>query len=1511
MIQHLGYTGHISNPPTPGVNPRPERIPTYPPTLPNNPSGPELDTYKLWWECDNVVTHILLARLHATVRAILPSDDDDDDTPRTSRTIYTVLRKSYSVHGHASGSALYAELRNLQCGSRVQEYVTRWRGGISQLRSAHHPFSIRDVIEVFLDRLPTSVPFQILRFKYMSQIDDVLTTDISFFFKITDEVLDIDSLHKKTTSSLNPTMRNPIPRPSVPPSLNQAPPSTTSTTATLPSVPTSRPARSSLTCINSNCRNIGHTIDRCFKPGGGLEGKRDEYLSNLNRVHAHLAQLTEIIEGNMDDLDTTLPDVQVSDTPDIIVDTTPAFSALTITPVTSTTPVDAIVNEDILFDMYSSSLLEFPYSFSAVSASLDLSFTSAFPIAFTVADFPYNSVLDSGCTHHIFRDRSLFWTYDPTQATQVKTANCGFLPTLARGSVRFRVTSGTRTVTFTLKDCLHAPDAPINLISVGALNEKGAVLTFAPDRTSVSFPPTHHALPDFSFDAITFRRLSFLNCDFVLPPSSPSVSLSPPSILDLPDSAYISVFPPPALTPDLWHRRFGHLGQAATRTLLTKDYATGLEYTGTFDHHHCIPCLIGKRPQLPYPNHSNRANPGELLHIDNCGPFPTLSTHKHSSFLVVLEDHSNFGHLGLLRKRNDAFVFYQETEAGIELTTGTRIRTVRMDGAPELCEGEMGKHIRGRGIALQITAPYAHPQNGKAERYIRTLEDNMQTLLADSGLPPSFWNWAVSTSQYLRNRLPTSVLPSGVTPFEAFRHSKPDLAHLRVWGCQCFVAIPPELRTKGGPRRYEATFVGYDDNRVGWYVRDLKGVFHFSRDVIFNELVPGRLSPSSRRDPPPTSTRANIDHLPEMEVVGPHPVRAWVRTVAGQAFADTIAARDARLRLRSPDTDEVSAFYSLAVILDFVSLNVYAGLPDAVPTWSLDSEASAALLEYSYLTHSDPNRYLRAPPKYDLMKPPDAYHEARSRPDAPIWQEAMDREMASLNARNAFEPADLPSGRHAIGVRWVFAYKYNPDGTIIRGKEKARLVAQGFSQRPEDFDDTYAPVAKMTSIRIILAYAATHDLEVMASDVKTAFLHCRLRKEIYCKQIPGYSLSDPKRVLRILVALYGLRQSAYEFYMLLLRCFTSLGMHRCEVDHAVFVGTWSSPPDPSIPSLPDNAPLFALIPVHVDDGLIVCNSLPLYSWIISELQKTIEIIDMGPASLYLGNRIIRDRPRRKLWLSQRSYCIELLRVWNLSNCTHASTPMANKPHLLEPAPNALPHVKDDDIKPLFQRLVGSLIYLAVCTRPDISYAAMALGQFNANPTRTHLVAAKRVLRYLAGTLDLALEFNFDGGALPATVSGFLRNCAFSDADWASDESDRKSISGYCFYFLNSLVSWSATKQKTISLSSTEAEYYSMTHAMKEALWIRLFLTLNSFPVPRPFPLISDNQSACALANNSSITSRSKHIDVRHHFIRDHISDGTFCTNWVPTADMPADIFTKPLPLPLFIKHRSSLGLLPI
>ena len=205
---------------------------------------------------------------------------------------------------------------------------------------------------------------------------------------------------------------------------------------------------------------------------------------------------------------------------------------------------------------------------------------------------------------------------------------------------------------------------------------------------------------------------------------------------------------------------------------------------------------------------------------------------------------------------------------------------------------------------------------------------------------------------------------------------------------------------------------------------------------------------------------------------------------------------------------------------------------------------------------------------------------------------------------------------------------------------------------------------------------------------------------------------------------------------------------------------------------------------------------------------------------------------------------------------------------------------------------------------------MALGQYNASPTRAHLLAAKGVLHYLAGTADLSLEYGMEQSVISSPVHGLAQCCALTDADWASDEKDRRSISGYCFYFLNSLVSWSAVKQKSVSLSSTESEYYAMTHAMKEALWIRLFLTIHQFPVPRPFPLLCDNQSAITLVQSKAISSHSKHIDVRYHFIHNHISDGSFSTTWIPTSDMTADILTKPLLSNLFLQHRQSLGLVP-
>lgn len=342
---------------------------------------------------------------------------------------------------------------------------------------------------------------------------------------------------------------------------------------------------------------------------------------------------------------------------------------------------------------------------------------------------------------------------------------------------------------------------------------------------------------------------------------------------------------------------------------------------------------------------------------------------------------------------------------------------------------------------------------------------------------------------------------------------------------------------------------------------------------------------------------------------------------------------------------------------------------------------------------------------------------------------------------------------------------------------------------------------------------------------------------------------------------------------------------------------------------PLGMPLFLIIPIHVDDGLAISNSIPLYKWFVQEISKSIKFISLGPVinTRYLGQRIVCDRCNRTIQLSQSDLILELLEDWGLHDSKTLNIPLHHNPRNLPPCPpNACRDIPlaDDKILISYQHLVGSLTYLAICTRPDVAYAAMALGQFNSSPTRSHLACAKGVLRYLARTVHLCLQFP----SMPSAPVPLPPMHGFSDADWASDEKDRKSISGYCFYFFNSLDSWSSRKQRTIATSSMESEYYALTNAIKEGIWIKLFLSLTTLPSPTPLPLFCDNQSTCTIADTDVISSRTKHINVHHYFIRQHLLDGSFVTTWIPTSSMTADFFTKPLSSTLFLCHREDLGL---
>jgi hypothetical protein len=511
----------------------------------------------------------------------------------------------------------------------------------------------------------------------------------------------------------------------------------------------------------SNCGRKGHLVPTCFEPGGGMEGRRADFKRDRNKVVAML----------LADLDDSLASAETEpQTPPMAsnIDSLPADTlddhVLIPTMANLSVSTTLLAQNDILHrDIYElcEPLKPPPFAFHNTS---ELNHT-----AYLSLGGRFNSCLDSGCTDHIITDRRLFQTYDTSGAVEIGTANCGSLSAKASGDVSFRVPFRDRFVIFTLRGCLHAPDAPLHLLSVGALNERGLKVTFntfgAP--TILSYPATDPELPGFSMSAEVIRRLSFLKLDFILP-SDVVKSRAFPAL----------TFPKNKLTSSTWHRRFGHLGMDATREALTKDYVSGIQYTGPFPQEHCIACIIGKSPQHSYSHNGHRASKvGELLHMDLCGPYPVQTPDGKRYFFVILDDHSNWGFTHLLRLKNDAYTSYCHTEAFLLRSFGTLVLTVRLDGALELCKGVLGQHFTKQGIVIQQTAPYAHQQAGKIERYVRTIEEGGQTLLADSGLPMSFWGWAVQTSQYLRNRLPTSTLPIGLTPFEVLTGKKPDLSH--------------------------------------------------------------------------------------------------------------------------------------------------------------------------------------------------------------------------------------------------------------------------------------------------------------------------------------------------------------------------------------------------------------------------------------------------------------------------------------------------------------------------------------------------------------------------------------------------------------------------------------------------------------------------------------------------------------------------------------------------------------
>ena len=517
---------------------------------------------------------------------------------------------------------------------------------------------------------------------------------------------------------------------------------------------------------------------------------------------------------------------------------------------------------------------------------------------------------------------------------------------------------------------------------------------------------------------------------------------------------------------------------------------------------------------------------------------------------------------------------------------------------------------------------------------------------------------------------------------------------------------------------------------------------------------------------------------------------------------------------------------------------------------------------------------------YQAAPDPVTYLAAQRRPDCAGWMAAIAKELAAMDKHKTWTLVRRPSsdGRsRVIGCKWVFKTKYLKDGTV--GRLKARIVAKGFHQKHgRDYFETFAPVLHYKTLRVIVSIVATLDYEFKQMDVPTAFLNAELLETIYMELPEGMDLpascTGQRRdwVCKLVKSLYGIKQAPREWNLDLNSTILSIGYTRCVSDTCLY--TKISRTGRAI-----------LVPIFVDDMFPACHTDDL-----AEMTEDMNIIrtkysipPMENADVILGMCVERNRKLRTLHLHQGPYIAKLLSSLRMDAATVMITPSTMKQNNVT---NQSPLTPDE--KDTFASVIGGLMYASLSTRPDISHATAMLARKLHQPTHDDMVAAKHILRYLNMAPTRGVTY---GGIKYTTV---VLGPSYCDADWAGDTTDRKSTSGFVIKLNGGSVSWASKKQSCVSLSSAESEYYAMGLAVQELLWLRTLLAEINFAQTDATILQCDNQPAVAVASDDQHHSRTKHIDIKHHFLRAHIIARNIALRWVPTAHNQADIFTKSL-----------------
>ncbi|GJS42972.1 putative ribonuclease H-like domain-containing protein [Tanacetum coccineum] len=802
----------------------------------------------------------------------------------------------------------------------------------------------------------------------------------------------------------------------------------------------------------------------------------------------------------------------------------------------------------------------------------------------------------------------------------------------------------------------------------------------------------------------------------------------------------------------------------------------------------------------------------------------------------------------------------------------------------------MDDFCREKGIKREYSVARTPQQNSVAERKNRTLIEAARTMLADSKLPTTFWAETVSTVCYVQNRV-LIVKPHNKTPYELFRgffvgYSLSSKA-FRVYNTRTrkvqenlhigFLENKPMIEGNGPKWLFDIDSLTQSMN----YVPVVAGTF--SNDFAGIQGV-SESSTSSQQD------QDNQDYI----------VTSYFGDVSSKIADDAQIEDKDELHDEDDATEESHDGSNLQnngtadqqvntarQEVNTGSIEVSTALPevntatpkDLVRPSSASEDSHMGNIPQSYEVPTTPHTRIhkdhpiehvigdvqssvqtrRMKTSYSEKGFLSAIYEGKSHQDLhtclfvcflsqeepkrisqalrdPAWVEAMQEELLQFKLQKVWILVDLPKGHRAIGTKWVYRNKKDEQGIVIRNK--ARLVAQGHTQEEGiDYDEVFAPVARIEAIRIFLAYASYMGFMVYQMDVKSAFLYGQIEEEVYVCQPPGFEDHDhPNKVYKVVKALYGLHQTPRAWYDTLATYLLSNRFQRGQIDQNFFIKR------------------------HKGHILLV--------------------------------HIYVQQKKNGIFISQDKYVHEILRKFNYSDVKSASTPTDLEKPLVQDGDAA------DVDEHLYRSMIGSLMYLTA-SRPDIMFAVCACARFQVSPKTSHLLAVKRIFRYLKGKPSLGLWYSKDSP---------LELVAYTDSDYAGATLDRKSTTGGCQFLGNRLISWQCKKQTVVATSTTEAEYVAAASCCGQVLWIQNQLLDYGYNFMDTVIYI-DNTSTICIIENPIQHSKTKHIEIRHHFIRDCNAKKLIQMAKIDTQHNVADLLTKGFDAGRFQYLVLSIGML--